>query len=53
MSSSQSRKDIAAWTAIILGVVLGILLRRVRFGFLFGLILGAVAVFFLWNRKKK
>jgi hypothetical protein len=50
--SSSRRRDIAAWTAIGLGLILGLLLRRVRFGFLIGLALGAVAVFLLARRKK-
>lgn len=53
MSNEQTRANIAAWTAIILGLVLGMLLKRVRFGFIFGIILGFVAVYMLWGRKKK
>jgi NhaP-type Na+/H+ or K+/H+ antiporter len=43
--------DIASWSAIILGVVLGLLLRRVKFGFLVGLALGIIVVY-LFSRKR-
>jgi hypothetical protein len=53
MANNQKTKiDIAAWSAIALGLVLGFLLKRVRFGFIFGLILGVVIVF-LWSRKRR
>lgn len=52
MSNQNTRTDIAAWTAIALGLLLGFLLKRVRFGFIIGLVLGMVVVFLLWRRKK-
>jgi uncharacterized membrane protein YfcA len=52
MSSKNSRTDIAAWVAIIIGLVLGFLLKRVRFGFIFGLALGFVAVYMLFRKRK-
>jgi membrane associated rhomboid family serine protease len=51
-NQQQSKIDIAAWVAIALGLVLGFLLKRVKFGFIFGLILGVVIVF-LWSRKRR
>lgn len=48
----RSKVDIAAWSAIILGLVLGFALKRVKFGFIFGLVLGIIIVY-LWSRKKK
>jgi hypothetical protein len=50
--ADNRRKDIAAWTAIGLGIVLGILLKRVRYGFLLGLLLGALIVY-LYTRKRR
>jgi divalent metal cation (Fe/Co/Zn/Cd) transporter len=46
------RADIVSWIAIIIGVGVGILLRKARFGFIFGLILGIVIVY-LWSRQKQ
>lgn len=53
MSNERMRANIAAWSAIILGLVLGMLLKRVRFGFIFGIVLGFVAVYLLWGRRKR
>lgn len=53
MSKQPTRSDTAAWIAIGLGLVLGFLLKRVRFGFLFGLALGFAAVYMLWRKKKQ
>jgi uncharacterized membrane-anchored protein YhcB (DUF1043 family) len=50
-NNQKSKIDIAAWSAIIIGLVLGFLLKRVKFGFIFGLALGVVIVY-LWSRKK-
>jgi hypothetical protein len=50
-TADNRRKDIAAWTAIGIGLVLGILLKKVRYGFLFGIIIGATIVY-LFTRKR-
>ncbi|MBL7729204.1 MAG: hypothetical protein JNM68_16030 [Dinghuibacter sp.] len=52
MSTNRTRTDIAAWTAIAIGLVLGMLLKRVRWGFIIGLAIGFIAVFLLWRKKK-
>jgi uncharacterized protein YqgC (DUF456 family) len=51
--ANNSKIDIAAWSAIILGLVLGFMLKRVRFGMLFGLILGAIIVFLINKKRAK
>jgi len=47
------RGEMAFIFAIILGLVLGILIKRVRLGIILGLILGAAIVFLGWLRVNK
>jgi F0F1-type ATP synthase assembly protein I len=48
----NKRIDIASWTAIIVGLIIGILLRKARWGFIIGLLIGIVLVY-LWSRQKQ
>ena len=50
---SARRGDMAFTLAIILGLVLGILIKRVRLGIILGLILGSAIVFLGWIRVNK
>jgi F0F1-type ATP synthase assembly protein I len=50
--NKNSRVDIAAWTAIIIGLVLGFMLKRVKFGLIIGLVIG-IAVVYMWSRRRK
>jgi LPXTG-motif cell wall-anchored protein len=52
MSNQRSRTDIAAWTAIAIGLIIGLFLKRVRYGLIIGLVLGMVAVFLFWRKRK-
>lgn len=54
-SSKRSRSDLAMWVAILLGLALGILIKRVRLGILLGLILAGLIVFTGWlkNTRRK
>ncbi len=40
-----------AWIAIVVGLLIGFLLKRVRFGFIFGLALG-IGLVYLASRKR-
>lgn len=51
--SKQSRSELAMWVAIILGLVLGLLIKRVRLGILLGLVLGGAIVFTGWLRSTR
>jgi len=50
---SIRRGEMAFIFAIILGLVLGILIKRVRLGIILGLILGSAIVFLGWLRVNK
>ncbi|MGZ5220639.1 MAG: hypothetical protein ACXWC7_11185 [Chitinophagaceae bacterium] len=50
---SLRRGEVAFIFAIILGLVLGILVKRVRLGIILGLVLGAAIVFLGWTRVNK
>ena len=50
---SLRRGETAFIFAIILGLVLGILIKRVRLGILLGLIIGGAIVFLGWTRVNK
>jgi uncharacterized membrane protein (UPF0136 family) len=49
--ANKQRGNITLWMVIIIGFVLGYFLKRVRFGFLFGMVL-AVLVVYVARRKK-
>jgi len=50
---SVRRGEMAFIFAILLGLVLGILIKRVRVGIILGLILGVAIVFLGWTRINK
>ena len=50
---SVRRGEMAFIFAIILGLVLGVLIKRVRLGIILGLILGSAIVFLGWLRVNK
>jgi hypothetical protein len=50
---SIRRGEMAFIFAIILGLVLGILIKRVRIGIILGLVLGSVIVLLGWQRVNK
>ena len=50
---SARRGEMAFIVAIILGLVLGVLIKRVRIGILLGLVLGGVIVLLGWSRINK
>jgi hypothetical protein len=50
--NKNTRTDIASWTAIVIALVLGFLLKRVKFGFIFGLVLG-IGIVYMWSRKRR
>lgn len=50
---SVRRGEMAFIFAIILGLVLGILIKRVRIGILFGVVLGSAIVFLGWVRSTR
>ncbi len=54
-SAKRSRSEVAMWIAILLGLALGILIKRVRLGILLGLILAGLIVFTGWlkNTRRK
>jgi len=54
MSSEQdevSRRNIAGIVAIVLGLAIGLFIKRVRVGLLIGIVLGIVAIM-LFKRKR-
>ncbi|MEN9497816.1 MAG: hypothetical protein RL750_715 [Bacteroidota bacterium] len=54
-SAKRSRSEVAMWVAILLGLALGFLIKRVRLGILLGLVLAGLIVFTGWlktTRKK-
>jgi divalent metal cation (Fe/Co/Zn/Cd) transporter len=50
---SRTRSDIAFYAAIIGGLVLGILIKKIRVGVLIGLVLAAMIVFTGWVKTKR
>jgi hypothetical protein len=50
---SRTRSDIAFYAAIIGGLVLGILIKKIRVGVLIGLALAAMIVFTGWVKTKR
>lgn len=50
---SLRRGEMAMIFAIILGLVLGILIKRVKLGIILGLIIGGAIVFLGWTRVNK
>jgi uncharacterized protein YqgC (DUF456 family) len=50
-NKQQQRSNLTLWVAIILGLVLGFFFKKVRFGFIFGMVL-AVAVVYFYRKKK-
>lgn len=50
---SVRRGEMALIFAIILGLVLGILIKRVKVGIILGLIIGGAIVFLGWTRTNK
>ena len=52
-SSKKSRSDVALWLAIILGLILGMFIKRVRLGILLGLFLAGLIVFTGWIRSSR
>lgn len=51
--SKQSRSEVAMWLAIVLGLILGVLIKRVRLGILLGLFLAGLIVFTGWLRSTR
>ena len=51
-NSSQRRREIGFIIAIVLGLLLGIFIKRVRIGLLIGLALGLLAAGMVSGRKK-
>ena len=52
-SKGIRRGEMAFMVAIVIGLVLGILIKRVRLGLLLGLIVGGMIVFLGWIAIKK
>jgi hypothetical protein len=50
---SLRRGEVAMIFAIIIGLVLGILIKRVKLGIILGLVIGAAIVFLGWTRVNK
>lgn len=50
--SIESRKNIAAVGAIVIGLLIGIAIKRVKVGLLIGLVLGIGASMLLMRKKK-
>lgn len=51
--TKQSRSEVALWLAIVLGLILGMLIKRVRLGILLGLFLAGLIVFTGWLRSSR
>lgn len=50
----SSREEISLIFAIVIGLVLGTLIKKIRLGIIFGLILGGFLIFSGWlNARKK
>ena len=52
-SSRQSRSEVAMWLAIVIGLIVGFLIKRVRLGILLGLFLAGLIVFTGWLRSSR
>ena len=52
-NTKQSRSEVVMWLAIVLGLVLGMLVKRVRLGILLGLFLAGLIVFTGWLRNSR
>ena len=52
-NTKQSRSEVAMWLAIVLGLILGMLIKRVRLGLLLGLFLAGLIVFTGWLRSSR
>jgi len=52
-NAKRSRSEMAMWVAIILGLVLGLLIKRVRLGILLGLVIGGLIVFTGWLKSTR
>jgi len=50
---SLRRGEVAIIFAVVLGLVLGILIKRVKLGIILGLIIGGAIVFLGWTRANK
>ncbi|MEP6748714.1 MAG: hypothetical protein ABJB86_13370 [Bacteroidota bacterium] len=50
--ANSSRREIGFVVAIVLGLLLGIFIKRVRVGLLIGLVLGLAAVGMISGRRK-
>jgi Kef-type K+ transport system membrane component KefB len=51
--SQARRAEMTLLFAVVLGLILGTLIKRVRLGILLGLILGGVIIFLGWLRTQK
>jgi hypothetical protein len=51
-NSSQSRREIGFILAIVIGLLLGIFIKRVKIGLLIGLALGLLAAGMISGRRK-
>lgn len=52
-SPSVRRGEMAFIAAIVLGLILGVLIKKVKLGIILGLIIGIAIVFLGWTRVKK
>lgn len=53
MPNQRSRSDMAFYVAIVGGLLLGILIKKVRVGLILGLVLAALIVFTGWLKTKR
>lgn len=51
--SSKSRSEISFIVAIVLGLLLGFMIKRVRLGIMLGLFIGGLIVFTGWLRTTR
>jgi len=51
--SQARRAEMTLLFAVVLGLILGTLIKRVRLGILLGLLLGGVIIFLGWLRTQK
>jgi F0F1-type ATP synthase assembly protein I len=51
--SQAGRSEAALMIAIVLGLIIGILIKKVRLGIIFGLILGSTIVFLSWLKTQR
>ncbi len=52
-SPQRSRSDMAFYVAIVGGLLLGLMIKRVRIGIIIGLVLAALIVFTGWLKTKR